>query len=164
MICGLRYVLGENLFVLIGLPIFANLCALLVLAPCPETPKFLLINRQDKIRALKSIAFFQGTKVDREKVLEAINAENEHGAVRQKTSLGEIWRTPYLRQAQVIGTVAQLLQISVGIQPIVFLSSELFFRAGLSKFAAEMGSVGMIALMAVATVKLNYQFTFRLLA
>uniref|UniRef100_A0A914VV73 Major facilitator superfamily (MFS) profile domain-containing protein n=1 Tax=Plectus sambesii TaxID=2011161 RepID=A0A914VV73_9BILA len=156
MICGLRYVIGAKLVILIGIPIVPNLCALLFLTFCPETPKFLLINRQDKIGALKSIAFFQGAEIDREKVLEAINAENEHGADCKKTSLGEIWRTPYLRKALFIGTVALMLQISTGVQSIVLLSRELFVRAGLLNFVAEMGTVAMIALMAVSTVKLCY--------
>uniref|UniRef100_A0A914XF83 Major facilitator superfamily (MFS) profile domain-containing protein n=1 Tax=Plectus sambesii TaxID=2011161 RepID=A0A914XF83_9BILA len=151
IICGLPVVLGENLFVLIGLPVIPSLCALLFLAPCPETPKFLLINRKDKDKANKSIVFFQGKDINIEKVLEAISAESQDEVGSQKTSLGEIWRTPYLRQALLIGTVALLLQVSTGIQPIVFLSNEFFIRAGLSKFAAEIGTVAMMVLMAIAT-------------
>uniref|UniRef100_A0A914WED6 Major facilitator superfamily (MFS) profile domain-containing protein n=1 Tax=Plectus sambesii TaxID=2011161 RepID=A0A914WED6_9BILA len=155
MICGLHNVFGENLFVLIGLPIIANLCALLFLAPCPETPKFLLINRKDKVKAKKSISFFQGKDINIEKVFEAISAESQDEISSQKTSLGEIWRTPYLRKALLIGIVALLLQIGTGVDSLVFLSSEFFIAAGLPKFAAEMGTVAMMAIMSTATVKLN---------
>uniref|UniRef100_A0A914WG15 Major facilitator superfamily (MFS) profile domain-containing protein n=1 Tax=Plectus sambesii TaxID=2011161 RepID=A0A914WG15_9BILA len=154
IICGLHNILGENLFVLIGLPIIANLCALLFLAPCPETPKFLLINRKDKVKANESIVFLQGKDINIEKVLEAISAESQDEISSQKTSLKEVWRTPYLRQALLIGTVALLLQIGTGVCSLLFLSSELFVRAGLSKFAAEMGTVAMMALMSIATVKI----------
>uniref|UniRef100_A0A914WG12 Major facilitator superfamily (MFS) profile domain-containing protein n=1 Tax=Plectus sambesii TaxID=2011161 RepID=A0A914WG12_9BILA len=152
IICGLHNILGENLLVLIGLPVIPNLCALLFLAPCPETPKFLLINRKDKVKANKSIAFFQGKDINIEKVLEEISAESQDEISSQKTSLKEIWRTPYLRQALLIGTVALLLQIGTGVCSLLFLSSELFVRAGLSKFAAEMGTVAMMALMSIATI------------
>jgi hypothetical protein len=74
----------------------------------------------------------------------------------KKSSLGEIWRTPYLRKAQMVGAAALLLQIGTGVCSLLFLSSELFVRAGLSKFAAEMGTVGMMALMCIATVRNNF--------
>uniref|UniRef100_A0A914WHL8 Major facilitator superfamily (MFS) profile domain-containing protein n=1 Tax=Plectus sambesii TaxID=2011161 RepID=A0A914WHL8_9BILA len=117
-----------------------------------KTPKFLLINRKDKVKANESIVFFQGKDINIEKVFEAISAESQDEMSSQKTSLGEIWRTPYLRKAQLVGAVALLLQISSGVNAMVFLSSEFFIRAGLTKFAADMGTVAMMALMSTATI------------
>ncbi len=57
---GMDMALGKNLIALIGLAAIPNLLGMLIMLPLKESPKYLLINRNDRKAALESLIYYQG--------------------------------------------------------------------------------------------------------
>uniref|UniRef100_A0A9J2P5R8 Major facilitator superfamily (MFS) profile domain-containing protein n=1 Tax=Ascaris lumbricoides TaxID=6252 RepID=A0A9J2P5R8_ASCLU len=136
---GTDEIFGLKLHYLLGFPIIpckmlffsilhsielrpAGLLAVIVLLPIPETPKFLLITKNNRKAAIKSVQFFHGESVDLQNVLSEIEKEGEEEG---SSSLKEIFSTPYLRKATIISCLA--LQNTVSLWAIL-LSSTYFLR------------------------------------
>ncbi|VDM48328.1 unnamed protein product [Toxocara canis] len=96
--------------------------AVVVLLPIPETPKFLLITKNNRKAAIKSILFFHGDDANVENVLREIEKEGEE---KSSSSPKEIFATPYLRKALLIASLA--MQNTVSLWSIL-LSSTHFLR------------------------------------
>uniref|UniRef100_A0A915AR32 Major facilitator superfamily (MFS) profile domain-containing protein n=1 Tax=Parascaris univalens TaxID=6257 RepID=A0A915AR32_PARUN len=70
MVLGMRSVLGHSLPQLFGVSVIPQVFFVVLLLFLPETPKFLMIIRNDRFGALKSLEFFQGEKKDNERLLD----------------------------------------------------------------------------------------------
>jgi hypothetical protein len=68
----MQSILGNNLQMLVGFAIIPGILGTAVLIPMHETPKFLLIFRQDKEAAVRSIKYYHGQGVNADSVLDAI--------------------------------------------------------------------------------------------
>uniref|UniRef100_A0A915A5M2 Major facilitator superfamily (MFS) profile domain-containing protein n=2 Tax=Parascaris univalens TaxID=6257 RepID=A0A915A5M2_PARUN len=119
---GTDEIFGLKLNYLFGFPIIPCLLAVIVLLPIPETPKFLLITKNNQKGAKKSVEFFHGESVDLQNVLSEIEKESDE---ESSSSLKEIFSTPYLRKATIISCLA--LQNTVSLWAIL-LSSTYFLR------------------------------------
>ncbi|VDK62861.1 unnamed protein product [Anisakis simplex] len=100
---GTDQIFGQKLNYLLGMVIIPCVLAVLVIVPIPETPKFLLITRNDRKAAIRSMRFFHGSQVDVESVITEIEKETED---KSSSSLKEIATTPHLRKAAVIACCA----------------------------------------------------------
>lgn len=58
MILGMSVVLGDYLIYLVGFSIFPALFSIVIIYPLHETPKFLLLKKKNKKKAIKSIKYY----------------------------------------------------------------------------------------------------------
>ncbi|KHN73693.1 Solute carrier family 2, facilitated glucose transporter member 1 [Toxocara canis] len=119
---GTDQIFGLKLSCLLGFAIIPCTLAVVVLLPIPETPKFLLITKNNRKAAIKSILFFHGDDANVENVLREIEKEGEE---KSSSSPKEIFATPYLRKALLIASLA--MQNTVSLWSIL-LSSTHFLR------------------------------------
>uniref|UniRef100_A0A915D8G0 Cysteine synthase n=1 Tax=Ditylenchus dipsaci TaxID=166011 RepID=A0A915D8G0_9BILA len=122
---GMDIVLGKNLIALIGVGIIPGMLSVLIMIPMKESPKYLLIKRNDRKAAMEALIFFRGDNINNNAILEEMLLESNSCKIDLPLTqaVREIFRQPYLRKAMTIGILA--LQIVVGIWPIIYLSTEL---------------------------------------
>ncbi|GMR36191.1 hypothetical protein PMAYCL1PPCAC_06386 [Pristionchus mayeri] len=143
---GMDAVFGTNLPVLTGISIFPAIVAIVIVIPLHETPKFLLINRNDREAALASLEYYRGITSENEEVLEEMMLEKEvSGPDDEKMTIWqgvkEVLSMPHLRMAFFLGAAS--LQIIVGIWPIVYLSTDLLE----DNFSPEISQLASFAFM-----------------
>uniref|UniRef100_A0A0N4ZJS0 MFS domain-containing protein n=1 Tax=Parastrongyloides trichosuri TaxID=131310 RepID=A0A0N4ZJS0_PARTI len=138
---GMDGVLGNNLILLIGVGSIPALLGFLLMIPLKETPKYLLINKQDTKECKKSLEFYYGDKYNHSDLMETIMKESDQQEKRSIILLvKEVFHTPSLLKAFFIGVLA--LQIVVGIWPIIYLSTD-FFSAHFDNQTAQYYSFGL---------------------
>ncbi|GMT36759.1 hypothetical protein PFISCL1PPCAC_28056, partial [Pristionchus fissidentatus] len=153
--CGMDYIFGQNLPLLTGIAILPALIAIAITLPLFETPKFLLISRNDRDAALKSLEFYRGASAENEQVLDDMLIEKEMGGPDDNIEVAliagiiEVFTTRHLRMAFILGAAA--LQITVGIWPIVYLSTD-FLAANFPPELAQLASFGFILADFVASL------------
>ncbi|CAK5024580.1 unnamed protein product [Meloidogyne enterolobii] len=57
---GMDLMLGRNLLALVGFGAIPGILSIFIVLPLSESPKFLLLNRNDRKAAIKSLEFYQG--------------------------------------------------------------------------------------------------------
>ncbi|VDL71747.1 unnamed protein product [Nippostrongylus brasiliensis] len=123
---GMDAILGKNLPVLTGISIIPAVISIILVIPLKETPKFLLINRNDRKAATESLKFYRGDSVDSEAILDDMLLEVD-GSNHQKTSIIRsvitVLREPHLRTPFLIGCLC--LQVVIGIWSIIYLSTDM---------------------------------------
>uniref|UniRef100_A0A914HPN9 Major facilitator superfamily (MFS) profile domain-containing protein n=1 Tax=Globodera rostochiensis TaxID=31243 RepID=A0A914HPN9_GLORO len=130
---GMDLLLGHNLLALVGIGAVPGVLSVLVVLPLKESPKFLLINQNDRTKALEALDFYHGIQLDNHSafISEVMKemVENRRGGGDGGANLSlwgamvEVVREPHLRKAVAIGTLA--LQTIVGIWPIIYISTDL---------------------------------------
>uniref|UniRef100_A0A0N5AH40 MFS domain-containing protein n=1 Tax=Syphacia muris TaxID=451379 RepID=A0A0N5AH40_9BILA len=125
MILGMRAVLGYKLSLLIGFSLIPQVFLTIFLVFIPETPKYLMITRNDRVRALKSLEFFQGKKSD---------------TIRSSINVLTTW---HLRQAVILTLF--ILVLSLPFYPV--LQSSTYFSS-----IAEFSSMILMLLLTVSSV------------
>uniref|UniRef100_A0A914VK53 Major facilitator superfamily (MFS) profile domain-containing protein n=1 Tax=Plectus sambesii TaxID=2011161 RepID=A0A914VK53_9BILA len=148
---GLPYVFGSSLATLVGLSAVPNAALIFILMFCPDTPKYLYVEKKDKLGAIAAVTFYHG--VDRDEAIDVISElDKEHeGEQHCRTTFREVFSSRHLRKAVLLGSAACIFQIVANI-PITFYSTEFLRRAGVSAWGAEMASLGMMVLNCVATL------------
>uniref|UniRef100_A0A915DNY5 Major facilitator superfamily (MFS) profile domain-containing protein n=1 Tax=Ditylenchus dipsaci TaxID=166011 RepID=A0A915DNY5_9BILA len=73
---GMDVMLGNNLVALIGLAAIPCALGMLIILPMKESPKYLLINRNNRKSALDALIYYQGREVDHNEILEDILKES----------------------------------------------------------------------------------------
>uniref|UniRef100_A0A183CTM8 MFS domain-containing protein n=1 Tax=Globodera pallida TaxID=36090 RepID=A0A183CTM8_GLOPA len=61
---GMDVLLGHNLLALVGIGALPGVLSVLVVLPLKESPKFLLINQNDRAKALEALDFYHGIQLD----------------------------------------------------------------------------------------------------
>ncbi|KAK5982840.1 MFS domain-containing protein, partial [Trichostrongylus colubriformis] len=87
MVLGMTAVLGSQLDILVLLPVFPLLLSLLFLTFIPETPKFLMIMRGDREKALRSLQFFRGSQKGNEQILDLYEREKLQETSKERSSI-----------------------------------------------------------------------------
>ncbi|KAI1723169.1 sugar transporter domain-containing protein [Ditylenchus destructor] len=148
---GMDVVLGNYLIPLIGLAIIPGVMGILIVIPLKESPKYLLINRNDRKAALDALIYYQGKEVNHNDILEEILKESDNSKVDLPFFLAikEVIEQPYLRKAMTIGVLS--LQIIVGIWPIIYNSTELL-EAHMSAKTAQFSSFLFISANFLASI------------
>ena len=117
---------------------------------CPESPRYLLLQKKDKTEALKALIWLRGTG-DVQEELTTIQLEGEIMANESsKVSLIGIFRDPFLRKVMVICLSIILAQQFSGIGPLTAYTNQIFLTAGLDKMAALYGTIGLFSLQVVS--------------
>ncbi|XP_078281365.1 solute carrier family 2, facilitated glucose transporter member 1-like [Rhinoraja longicauda] len=111
------------------LPAFFQ-CA--VLPFCPESPRFLLINRNEENKAKTILKQLRGVN-DVSADLQEMKEESRQMMREPKVTIPELFRSPMYRQPIIIAIVLQLSQQLSGINAIFYYSTSIFEKAGVAK-------------------------------
>uniref|UniRef100_A0A914PA91 Major facilitator superfamily (MFS) profile domain-containing protein n=1 Tax=Panagrolaimus davidi TaxID=227884 RepID=A0A914PA91_9BILA len=103
IILGMDALLGNHITVLLSIPVVLGLLALPFLLWLPETPKFLMISSKNPEKALKSLEFFQGKKLENGLILEQYLREAESEPTNKDSgTMTDLFKVWYLRKALIL--------------------------------------------------------------
>ncbi|CAJ0573947.1 unnamed protein product, partial [Mesorhabditis spiculigera] len=124
MLLGTDQVLGKHLFWLLFVGVPASSLALIALYFLPETPKFLLIVKKDRVAAEKSVIYYHGKTCDTQYVLDEIQleAESEKDEASFKQGTIDMFTIPHLRRALFLSCAA--LQNTVALWSLLLNSTQ----------------------------------------
>ncbi|XP_077167224.1 solute carrier family 2, facilitated glucose transporter member 1 isoform X1 [Paroedura picta] len=105
-------------------------CALLPFAP--ESPRFLLINRNEENKAKSVLKKLRGT-TDVSSDLQEMKEESRQMMREKKVTILELFRSPMYRQPILIAIVLQLSQQLSGINAVFYYSTKIFSKAGVKQ-------------------------------
>nr|AKN21399.1 slc2a-5 [Schmidtea mediterranea] len=144
-IFGLEFILGNanNWNFLLGLSLIPCGFQIILLIFCPESPRYLLLTKNDTNGARRALQFLRQTKnVDIE--IEQMQLEMENVAVAQKIlSLREIFGYRYLRFGIFISVGMHLTQQLSGINSVIFYSDKIFEKANFTSTNANYATIGV---------------------
>ncbi|XP_071476557.1 solute carrier family 2, facilitated glucose transporter member 3-like [Diadema antillarum] len=157
-ILGLPVVLGTDRWwpLLLGLTAVPAVYQLLVLPFCPESPRYLLINKGEEEASRKSLEWLRkDTDVDAD--MAEMRQEYEEETREERITVVELFKKRSLRWPLVISIIMQLSQQLSGINAVLYYSTSIFISAGVEEDTAPyvtLSTGGAIVLMALVTVPL----------
>ncbi|KAI5125992.1 solute carrier family 2, facilitated glucose transporter member 3 [Manis pentadactyla] len=133
-IFGLKVILGtEELWpVLLGFTIIPAVLQSAALPFCPESPRFLLINRKEEDNAKKILQRLWGTQ-DVAQDIQEMKDESMRMAQEKQVTVLELFRAPSYRQPIIISLILQLSQQLSGINAVFYYSTGIFEDAGVEE-------------------------------
>lgn len=120
MLLGHEGLLGHSLSVLLFVPVIPGILSTAFILWMPDTPKFLLLVKKDKVAALKSLRFFQGSLPDQTLLIDSMehhhkedanNNNNSEEKADSATSVMHILKKPHLRKAMMLSVSAAILTL-----------------------------------------------------
>ncbi|KPP61422.1 solute carrier family 2, facilitated glucose transporter member 1-like, partial [Scleropages formosus] len=105
-------------------------CGLLPL--CPESPRFLLINRNEENKAKSVLKKLRGA-TDVSADMQEMKEESRQMMREKKVTIPELFRSPLYRQPILIAIVLQLSQQLSGINAVFYYSTDIFTKAGVAQ-------------------------------
>ncbi|KAL6032306.1 hypothetical protein STEG23_013532 [Scotinomys teguina] len=131
---GLSFILGsEELWpALLGLTIVPAILQCAALPFCPESPRFLLINRREEDRAKEILQRLWGTQ-DVAQEIQEMKDESARMAQEKQVTVLELFRSSTYHQPLLISIVLQLSQQLSGINAVFYYSTGIFKDAGVQE-------------------------------
>ncbi|KPJ05347.1 Solute carrier family 2, facilitated glucose transporter member 3 [Papilio xuthus] len=124
-------------------------CATLPL--CPESPKYLLLNKGQELHAQRALNWLRGD-VAVHGEMEEMHQEAEKNKVSKKVTFRELISNKQLRQPLTIAIVVMIAQQFSGINAVIFFSTDIFEKAKLNEMQSQYATLGMGAMNVVMTV------------
>ncbi|MBN3317852.1 GTR3 protein, partial [Atractosteus spatula] len=133
-VLGLEFLLGSRTLwpLLLSLTVFPALIQSAILPFCPESPRFLLINKHEEEQARKVLEKLRGTENVGDD-LQEMKEESIKMAQEKKVTIPELFRSPAYRQPIIIAIVLQLSQQLSGINGVFYYSTGEFAKAGITE-------------------------------
>ncbi|XP_045695707.1 solute carrier family 2, facilitated glucose transporter member 3 [Phyllostomus hastatus] len=133
-IFGLNIILGtEDLWpVLLGFTILPALLQSVALPFCPESPRFLLINKKEEDSAKKILQRLWGTQ-DVSQDIQEMKDESARMAQEKQVTVLELFRVRSYQQPILISIMLQLSQQLSGINAVFYYSTGIFKDAGVEE-------------------------------
>ncbi|XP_041498692.1 solute carrier family 2, facilitated glucose transporter member 3 [Microtus oregoni] len=133
-IFGLDFILGsEDLWPgLLGLTIIPAIIQSAALPFCPESPRFLLINKKEEDHAKEILQQLWGTQ-DVAQEIQEMKDESARMAQEKQVTVLELFRAPNYRQPLLISVILQLSQQLSGINAVFYYSTGIFKDAGVQE-------------------------------
>ncbi|NWX50555.1 GTR3 protein, partial [Steatornis caripensis] len=133
-IFGLKEIMGTEALwpLLLGFTIFPAILQCVALLFCPESPRFLLINKMEEENAQAVLQKLRGTEDVSQDILE-MKEESAKMSQEKKVTVPELFRSPNYRQAIIIAIMLQLSQQLSGINAVFYYSTGIFERAGITQ-------------------------------
>uniref|UniRef100_A0A8D2ANS2 Solute carrier family 2, facilitated glucose transporter member 3 n=1 Tax=Sciurus vulgaris TaxID=55149 RepID=A0A8D2ANS2_SCIVU len=133
-IFGLEFILGseERWPVLLGLTIIPAILQSIALPFCPESPRFLLINRKEEENAKRILQRLWGTQDVNQDILE-MKEESVRMSQEKQVSVLQLFRSSSYQQPILISIVLQLSQQLSGINAVFYYSTGIFKDAGVEE-------------------------------
>ncbi|XP_008138612.1 solute carrier family 2, facilitated glucose transporter member 3 isoform X2 [Eptesicus fuscus] len=131
---GLKIILGtEDLWpVLLGFTILPSFLQIIALPFCPESPRFLLINRKEEDSARKILQRLWGTQ-DVAQDIQEMKDESVRMSQEKQATVLELFRSPSYQQPIMISIMLQLSQQLSGINAVFYYSTGIFKDAGVKE-------------------------------
>uniref|UniRef100_G1P3D8 Solute carrier family 2, facilitated glucose transporter member 3 n=1 Tax=Myotis lucifugus TaxID=59463 RepID=G1P3D8_MYOLU len=131
---GLNIILGtEDLWpVLLGFTILPSFLQIIALPFCPESPRFLLINRKEEDSARKILQRLWGTQ-DVTQDIQEMKDESVRMSQEKQATVLELFRSPNYQQPIMISIMLQLSQQLSGINAVFYYSTGIFKDAGVKE-------------------------------
>lgn len=131
---GLNIILGtEDLWpVLLGFTILPSFLQIIALPFCPESPRFLLINRKEEDSARKILQRLWGTQ-DVAQDIQEMKDESVRMSQEKQATVLELFRSPNYQQPIMISIMLQLSQQLSGINAVFYYSTGIFKDAGVKE-------------------------------
>ncbi|MGH0120426.1 UNVERIFIED_CONTAM: hypothetical protein FKN15_054762 [Acipenser sinensis] len=131
---GLEFILGSQSLwpMLLGLTVIPAVIQSIALPFCPESPRFLLINKNQEEKAMEILKKLRGT-ADVQQDLQEMKDESLKMMQEKKVTIPELFRSPSYRQPIIIAIVLQLSQQLSGINAVFYYSTNIFEAAGVKE-------------------------------
>ncbi|XP_042906420.2 glucose transporter type 1 isoform X2 [Parasteatoda tepidariorum] len=153
MVLGINEILGteEKWPYLFGVAVIPAALQLLLLPICPESPRYLLITKQQEYSARESLERLRCTvQVDDD--LEEMRAEERAQEQEAQMTVCQVIRNKNLQLPLLIGVVMQLSQQLTGINAVFYYSTSLFISSGLTESVSHYATMGVGVIMVVMTL------------
>ncbi|XP_007537591.1 solute carrier family 2, facilitated glucose transporter member 3 isoform X2 [Erinaceus europaeus] len=133
-IFGLKYIMGtEELWpLLLAFTIIPAVIQCAALPFCPESPRFLLINRKEEENAKQILYRLWGTQ-DVSQEIQEMKDESARMAQEKQATVLELFRSRSYRQPIIISIMLQLSQQLSGINAVFYYSTGIFKDAGVKE-------------------------------
>ncbi|XP_032515601.1 glucose transporter type 1-like isoform X1 [Danaus plexippus] len=157
-VLGIDVILGsdEGWPWLLGLAIVPSTIQFFMLILAPESPRYLLLVQRDEEQTRKVLSNLRGTS-DINDEIKDMHDEDHAEKQEQKFSIADLIRIKFLRTPMIIGIVMHLSQQLGGINAVLYYSSSIFIKTGLSDGDARLASIGvgsMLFIMALVSIPL----------
>jgi len=152
-VLGINNVLGNEAGwpFLLGLTIIPGILQLITLPFCPESPKYLLLEKNKPEEATKALEWLRGTP-DVKDEMDDMRVEHEAIKSLPHVSFKDMIVNPALRSPLIIAMMMMLAQQLSGINCAIFYSTSIFRDAGLNDSQAQSATLGMGAMNVAMTV------------
>jgi len=152
-ILGMNNVLGtENgwpwLLTITAIPAILQVASLPF---CPESPKYLLLDKDDEMAAQSALSWLRGT-IEVHDEMDEMKQEQESMKLVPKVTLKEMITNGSLRQPLIIAMMMMLAQQLSGINCAIFYSTDIFEKAGLNEQESQGATLGMGSMNVLMTV------------
>jgi len=143
-VLGMNNVLGteEGWPWLLALTAVPAILQLATLPFCPESPKYLLLDKDDEMAANSALSWLRGT-IEVHDEMDEMKQEQESMKLVPKVTLKEMLTNGSLRQPLIIAMMMMLAQQLSGINCAIFYSTEIFKNAGLDAQDSQSATLGM---------------------
>merc|ERR1712045_741263 len=118
---------------------------------CPESPKYLLLDKDDEMAAQSALGWLRGT-IEVHDEMDEMKQEQESMKLVPKVTLKEMITNGSLRQPLIIAMMMMLAQQLSGINCAIFYSTGIFEKAGLNDEASQGATLGMGSMNVLMTV------------
>lgn len=140
---GLRQVLGREviwpiLLAFIVVPCTVSVC---VLPWFPESPRYLLVNKQQDEEAEKALKRFRG-RDDVSADMEEMRKENEIQKKEKKWTFGQLFKNNHLRLPLLLVSALAMCQQLSGINVVFYYSNGIFLSAGIPPEMVQYANIG----------------------
>lgn len=159
MLLGHEGLLGHSLSVLLFVPVIPGILSTAFILWMPDTPKFLLLVKKDKVAALKSLRFFQGSLPDQTLLIDSMehhhkedanNNNNSEEKADSATSVMHILKKPHLRKAMMLSVSAAILTLPF--YPILQNSTFFFTDMGVDMKTSQLASSFMMVVLTISSI------------
>lgn len=152
-IMGLEVILGTTELwpILLALTALPAIFQLVTLPICPESPKYLLISKDEQVAAQRALTWLRDSSNVHDE-MEEMRSEAEAAKLVPTVSLREILTNPTLKIPLLISVMMMLAQQLSGINAVIFFSTEIYKSAGLSDAASINATIAMGAMNVAMTV------------
>ncbi|KAM4740250.1 solute carrier family 2, facilitated glucose transporter member 1 [Anableps anableps] len=133
-IFGLEMIMGNDEFwpLLLGFLFIPAVIQSALLPLCPESPRFLLINKNEENKAKTVLKKLRGT-TDVSTDMQEMKEESRQMMREKKVTILELFRSPLYRQPIIIAIILQLSQQLSGINAVFYYSTRIFEKAGVAQ-------------------------------
>ncbi|GMR58602.1 hypothetical protein PMAYCL1PPCAC_28797, partial [Pristionchus mayeri] len=152
MMLGTDELLGNNLPWLLAVNILPCAISIVIIILVPETPKFLLIRKNDRKSAEAAIRFHHGKDVDVESVVEELlhEADEDSQEAHSFKDFLVIAKEPHLRKIVILG--ASAMQITVSFWGAIYNSTQFLMDLNCSNVLATWSSTIMASIYFIGTL------------